>query len=260
MLQPALADVVGPPVVGLFTVGFDALFVTRVDAPHVADDMTKQIAMGIHAEQPGLHVHAGKQVAPGHEPRDFLVCQLGADRHTLEELAALAEFAEAAAIVVIDLHDLAETVDGVVDVIDARGIDLERIGGKVARQHLALAIDDGAPVGRDRHHRDPVVLGARVIVVVAHHFQIEEARRQQAQADEDESAGHDRPLTNLPDFFVLGSEFGHFTSTRPAQGRMTPLRGGKTGVSRTQWAWGPSARPLGRPKGARRPLGGQRTR
>jgi hypothetical protein len=45
--------------------------------------------------------------------------------------------------------------------VRARGRDLQRVGRVVGGQYDAVAVDDQAAVGHDRHHRDPVGLGLR---------------------------------------------------------------------------------------------------
>ena len=54
LLHPQLADVFGAPVVAVFILFFDAIFLPRIDAADVADHMAGQLPMGILAKQPGL--------------------------------------------------------------------------------------------------------------------------------------------------------------------------------------------------------------
>ena len=64
--------------------------------------------------------------------------------------------------------------------------DLQRVGRVVGGQHDAVAVDDEAAVGHDRHHRDAVGLGLRGQVVVAEHLQVHQPRRQQPEGQQHE--------------------------------------------------------------------------
>ena len=49
------------------------------------------------------------------------------------------------------------------------------------REHDAVAVGDHAAVGRDRHDRDAIVLGKRLVVLVLHHLQVDEAAEEPAK-------------------------------------------------------------------------------
>ena len=66
--------------------------------------------------------------------------------------------------------------------------DLQRVGRIVGRQHDAVAVQDQAAVGHDRHDGGAVVLGLLGQVLVADHLQVDQARRQQQEASSTTSA------------------------------------------------------------------------
>ena len=121
----------------------------------------------------------------------------------------------------LDVDDRGQLVDRALEVGDLAGRDLQRVGGVVAREHDAVAVEDQAAVGRDRHDRDAVVLGLGVVVVVLDHLQVDEARQQQRERGEHDDAGDaDAQLEvvqlALDVFRSVGmrmSEIGRFSST-----------------------------------------------
>jgi len=122
---------------------------------------------------------------------DFLVAQAAAHRHAFEVAALLEQLGEAAPVARLDRHQHRQFVQRGLDIADLRGGDLQRVGGVVAREHHAVAVDDGAAVGHRGQQGDAVVLGARQVVVVAHDLQVVEACGQQPEADAHEQRGND---------------------------------------------------------------------
>ena len=137
--------------------------------------------MRILAEQARLDLDAREAVAVGGEARHLLVRQARADRQALGVAHFRIELAEAAAILGLHLDHLAQFLDRALHVAHLGGKDLQRVGRIVARQHHAVAVQDQAAVGRDRHDRDAVVLRLGGVGVVLHHLQLDEAREQQRE-------------------------------------------------------------------------------
>ena len=92
-LDADLADVVGALVVGGLVPLVDAHQVAIVDAPDVADDVRRDFAVRVLAEQPRLDLHAGKAVAIDGEARDLVVGEPRAQRQALEILRLVEELA-----------------------------------------------------------------------------------------------------------------------------------------------------------------------
>ena len=176
-----LADVVGAAVVGVDALVLERRLVVLVDAADVADHVRGDIAERVLAEQARLDLHAREAEAVGGELRDLLVGEAGADRQALGIALSTEQLAEARAVARRDLDQLGELVDRRARRSSPAREDLERVGGVVAREHHAVAVDDQAAVGHDRHDRDAVVLGLRVVVLVLDHLQVDEARQQDAR-------------------------------------------------------------------------------
>ena len=194
-LDADLADVVGALVVGGLLPLLDPLDVAVVDAADVADHVRGDFAERILAEQPCLDLDAREPVAVDGKARDLVVGEPGAQRQAFEIPRLLEQLLESLAVARLDVDDLRERVDGFVEVPDARGLDFERVGGVALRQDNAIAVGDHAAVGHDRHDRDAVGLGQRLVVAVLHHLQVDEAAEQRRERDHDQRAGD--PQTTL---------------------------------------------------------------
>jgi len=59
-----------------------------------------------------------------------------------------------------------QAVDGLFQVAGARGRDLQRVGGIVARQHNSIAIRNDAAIGHGGHEGDAIILSARLEMLV----------------------------------------------------------------------------------------------
>ncbi len=188
--QPCFADEVGASVVRPDLEIGQPLLVLGVDAADVADHMRSKIAVRILAEQARLDLHAREAVAVGGEARHFLVGQARADRQALGVARFGIQLAEPAAVLGLHVHHLAQLLDGALEILYLGREDFQRVSRVVARQHHAIAVEDEAAVGRDRHDRDAVVLGFRGIGVVLHDLQLEETREQQRESHQHRDAGH----------------------------------------------------------------------
>ena len=151
--------------------------------------MRADVAEGVLAEEPPLDLHALEAEAVGGELRHFLVREAVLDRQAFGVACFLQELAEAHALAIRDVDVFADFVDRALDVPHALRKDLERVAEVVARDDHAVAVDHQASVGRDRHHRDAVVLGLRAIHIVLQHLQVEEARREERERHQHGDAG-----------------------------------------------------------------------
>jgi hypothetical protein len=135
----------------------------------------------------------GEAVAVHREARDLLVGEARADRQRIELAALLEQLAEALAVARLDVDEAGELVDQFVERPRGGRRDLERVGRVVVREHDAVAIEDQAAVRRDRHDRDPVLLGERQVVVVLDHLQVEEPQQQHEEQEHDASRADGEP-------------------------------------------------------------------
>ena len=175
-LDAGAADEVGAAVVGVGSFLLEARLVVLVDAAHVADGVRGDVAVRVLAEQARLDLHALVAEAVHREARHLLVGEPGADRHAFGIARLDHHLLEAGAVARRDLDQLGQLVDGALDAPHPAREDLERVARVVARDDDAVAVDDQAAVGRDRHDRDAVVLGLRGVDVVLDHLQEDEAR------------------------------------------------------------------------------------
>ena len=193
----ALADVFGATVVGGIAAFVEALLLLVVDAADVAHQVRSQRPVRVIAEQPRLHFDAREAVTLPDEARDLLVAEMGADRRAVQAAVFRAEFFEAPFVALVDGDEPGELVDypgeGLVffRIDDVRG-NLQRIGGEIARQHGAVAIDDVAALRHDRQRGDAVVLGERVVMLVVLHLEDVEPQNQQDAAGEHEGGRGDQ--------------------------------------------------------------------
>src|ERR1019366_7615477 len=119
LLDAKLADVVGATVVRQVVVGpvvLHRLLFTRIDAADVADQVAADFAEWVVAKQPRLDLDALEAEALRREACDFLVSELGPDRHRLEALAFVEQALEGLPVARLDVDELGELVDRRVDV------------------------------------------------------------------------------------------------------------------------------------------------
>ena len=189
LLDADLADMLRALVVRGDVGVLKPLLVFLADAPDIADHMRPDLAHRILAKQPGLDFNPLEAPAVGREARHLLVAEPGANRQRVEGLRFAQQFLEALAVLRLHLDEFGQFVDGVVEVADLRRGDLQRIGRIVACQHHAIAIDDQSAVGHDRQDRYAIVLGQRLVFVVARDLQVDEARQQHREADQHHARG-----------------------------------------------------------------------
>ena len=202
-LDAELADVVGALVVGRGALRLDAVHVGLVDAPDVAHRVRGDVAVGVRAEEPRLDLEAREAVAIHGEFRDLLLGEARADGQALEVLAFLLQPLEAPAVARAHLDHLGKLVDRRLDVAHLVRRDLERVGGIVGGEHLAVAVEDEAAVGHHRHHRDAIRLGERVVVLALDHLQPDEAGDQHAERRQRDEPRHHQARAEDVEFRAL---------------------------------------------------------
>jgi hypothetical protein len=192
-LDADLADIVGALVVGALAPLVDAYEVAIVDASDVADRMRCNFAVRILAKEPRLDLDSRKPIAIDSEARDFVVGQLGAKREAFEVLGLVHQLLEALAVARLHLDDLGERIDRSLEILHARGLDFERVRGEALGEDDAIAVTDDAAVGNDRHDRNAIRFGERLIVIVLDDLQEEEAAHQSEERNDDERTGDRQP-------------------------------------------------------------------
>ncbi len=192
-LDPDLADVVGALVVRRLAPLVDAREIAVVDAADVADDVRCELAVRVLPEEPGLDLDARKTVPVDREARDLVIGEARAQRQALEALRLVHELLEPLPVARLDFDNLRQRIDRLVEILDARRLDFERVRRIALREHDAVAVADHAAIGHDRHDRDAVRLGQRLVVAVLDDLQVEEAREKPDQRERDQSAGDRQP-------------------------------------------------------------------
>src|SRR5690349_8760735 len=170
--------------------------------------MRGDFAERVVAEQSRLDVDAGEAITIDRKARDFVVGQPRADRQALEILGFLELLAKALAIARLDVDELGQLIDRLVEILDARRCDLERICRVTLREHDTVAIGDDATIGHDRHDRDTVRFRQRLEVRVLDDLQVEEATEQPAERDEHEERDERQPASEQEQLALGIAQFG----------------------------------------------------
>ena len=181
--------------------------------------MRGDIGVRVLAEQPRLDLDAGKRVAMNGEPRDLLVGKARTERQALEIPRFLHQLAESLAIAVADIDDLRERVDRLVQILDPRRRDFQRVTGVALGKHNAVAIGDHAAIRHDRNDRDPVGLGERLKMLVLYDLQVKETREETGEREQHESTGEPQPATEKETIAFRVAEIGARAGTEAALAR-----------------------------------------
>ena len=208
-LDADLADVVRSFVVRGLVALIDALEVVIIDASDVADDVRCDLAERILPEQARLDLDARKAIAIDGEARDFLVGEPRAQGHRFEVLRFVEQLPESLAIARRDLDQRRQLLDRIVEILDLRGRDFERVRGEALREHDAVAIGDHAPIRHCGHQRDPIALGERRIVALHHDLQEHEAAEQRNECEHDNDTRQRQPAAEEVELAFRVFEFGH---------------------------------------------------
>jgi len=194
-----MAHVRGALVAGLVQL----LQVVGVDPPHVAHHVGEQFALRVVAGEVGHHVHAGKTPAVHRETVDLVLGEVQLQRHAVEAAALLDLLEETVDVVLAQRHHHAQLRQHRLHVLDLLGYHLEPERGHVVGQQHAVAIVDEAARRRQHARLDPVVHRAGDELVVPRHLQVDVARNQRAQPQQDQRKAHQRAAPEQCAFAAL---------------------------------------------------------
>ncbi len=166
------------------------------------------------AEQARLDLHARQPVAIGRDAGDLLIGQARLERDRFGGPEFFVEPLEASAFTRRDLDDGGQLVDRALQVGDLLRVQLERVGGVVAREHDAVAVGDDAAVGRLGLDIDAVRFGQLGEVLVLDDLQIEEAAEDERERGEDRRTCDQEPLLEAGQLGFGVSEFGRHGTLR----------------------------------------------
>ena len=156
----------------------DVLQILLADGAHVAERVHRQLGVRVPAGLACLDIQARKLEAPHGETRDVLVRHAQADRHAVEPAARVDGALELIDVLGTDEIELHQAREGLTHVRHFFGHQLQLVGGLVARDHLAMAVEDQPARRRDRLVAYPVTLGELRVVIVTRHLQHEQAHDQ----------------------------------------------------------------------------------
>ncbi len=188
--QPFFADVFRALVIYGIILGFDYLRVLGIDATDITNHMRSHGTERILAKQAGLNFHPGKAKALGRKARHFFVAQARANRRALEIFRFFQQLLETLAILALDFDHVGQTVYYAIQGKTGSNLgrcDFERVGGEVARQYDAVAIQNQAAIGHQRHHQNTVVFRLRGIIAMLVNLQPDKARQQEGEAEKDKA-------------------------------------------------------------------------
>ena len=214
LLDAQLADVIGAAVIALFVAFFDALFLALVDTAYIAHHVAAQLTIRVAAKQPGLDVHPGKAKALRCKARDFFVCQARANRQRLKALSVLAQFFKAPFVTRLNVNELRKRLNGGIYIGHLRRHDLQGVGRIIGGQNHAIAVQDQAAVGHDRHDRSAIAFSLLVQVVIANNLQIHQPQRQQKKSQQHHQARHQHPVAETIQVRFNIAQLNHAATNR----------------------------------------------
>ena len=162
LLHPHLANVESASIIGLIQLQDLAL----VDPADITQGVGKQLAMGVVAQQLGVHHHAGQAKAIHRQPRLFRLRQAKTQRHRLVGSPALELLGEIHDVAVADGKQLLQALQGRIQVGHLLADNGQHVTGTVVGQQHAVAIKDEAALGRQRLQLHPVAFGLGAVDLV----------------------------------------------------------------------------------------------
>jgi len=147
------------------------LQILLADGAHVAERVHRQLGVRVPAGLACLDIQARELEAPHGETRDVLVRHAQADRHAVEPAARVDGALELIDVLGTDELELHQAREGLMHVRHFLGHQFQLVGGLVARDHLAVAVEDQPTRRRDRLVPYPVTLGELRVVLVTRHLQ-----------------------------------------------------------------------------------------
>ena len=152
----------------------DVLQVLLADRADVAERVHRELAVRVPAGLARLDVESLELEAPHRKARDILVRHAQPDRHAVEAAARLDGALELADVLGTDELELHEPRECVLEIRHFLGDHLELIGGLVAGDHLAAAVENQPARRGDRLIADPIALGEVGVVLVPGDLQHEQ--------------------------------------------------------------------------------------
>ncbi len=153
----------------------DRLEIRGADAADVTERMRDGLTVGIVAREPRANLDTGEAWAIHRESRDFVVQEALANRDRLEPTVRPDPRVDLADVVGIDQAHRRKACQGVVQVRNLFGCELQLIARHVLGQDDAVAVEDQAARGWDGLYPDPVALRLRREILVFEDLQLRES-------------------------------------------------------------------------------------
>ena len=207
-----------------------ALLVGLGQGADVAEDVAADAPFGIDAVFALVDLDAGKAPLLAREDGDLLVGELLTDGDRVIAVEVFAQAHEAAAVRRRDGNDLRERVDGLLEVGHLVWRDFQRVGERVLREQLAVAVVDEAAGGL-RDNRDRAVLFRTLRVgVLVDDLQPREASDQNAEEHDHQKEDEEQTPSEGNQIRVHLLEVKRHLADSPLNGLATeraPLRKGE---------------------------------
>ena len=158
-LHAHLADMEGAAVIRLVQLGRLLL----VDAPHVADGVGEQLAVGVIAQQLGIHHHPGQAVAVNRQSRPLFRGEAKAQGNGLVGAPVPEFLVEIFQVARADGQQFRQLGQRRVQVRNLLSHDRKHIAGAIIRQQYTVAIINKPALGRQRLQLHPIALGLGAI-------------------------------------------------------------------------------------------------
>ena len=142
---------------------------------HVADDVSDELPFRVAPHQARLKIDPGKIRPVNSEGRNFLVAHAKTQGHRFETRASLRQRHDARNLLSFEQAKARQAIQRVFNVRDLLGDQLELIGRNVFREHIAIAVEDQAAVGRHGFDANPVALRLFFKLLVEYDLQLHQA-------------------------------------------------------------------------------------
>jgi hypothetical protein len=172
----------------------DVLEILLADCTDVAERVHRQVAVRVEAGLARLDVQSRELEAAHREARHVLVRHAQPDRHAVEGAARVDGALDLVDVLGADQAELHQARQRLVDVRHLLGHQLELVGGLVAGDDLAAAVEDQAAGRRDRLGTHAVTLAELGVVIVARHLQQEQPHDQADGGEPHERCAYERAL------------------------------------------------------------------
>ncbi len=180
--------------------------------------MAAERAEGIVTRHAGLEQHARQFVAVHGVAGDFLVVELQQERDRLERAPRKHQLAHAADVSRLEQPEAHQACERVLEFSRLLADQLELVGGRVLGDHAPGAVEDDAPVRRQRLDAGAVALRQLDVVRVLHDLQPEGTadQRDRDQGDERRGEQHALEKNSLLEGLVLHAHAPHGVSLSAA--------------------------------------------